>query len=197
LVLRLRGSKPAVMRSLAAAALALVVLAAAVQVGLAQPVPAPSPEPAPVAPAATPSPVPEPPTAAPLPTPSLSPSPSPSPSPTATASGSPYHYVVNPPAPAAGQPVILEIDMLDQVLHPGTAYSVRVHTSPDVTAINVTAMGQTYGMQAAGPGLFASDGQVPGFIPFFMLNRSYTITVTAMTADGKSTTFPLPLRLER
>jgi hypothetical protein len=104
---------------------------------------------------------------------------------------------VTPPPPAAGQPAILEIDMLDETLHPGVAYSVRVRVSPDVTKINVEAMGQTYGMQAAGPGLFASDGQVPGFIPFFMLGRSYTVTVTALTADGRSTSVPLPLRLER
>jgi hypothetical protein len=186
------------MRPLAAVALALVVLAAAaVAPGLAQPVPAPSPEPAPVAPAATPSPIPVPPTAAPLPNPNPSATPAPAPSPTASASASPYHYVVNPPAPAPGMPVIREIDMLDQVLHAGGTYSVRVYTSTDVTAINVTAMGQTYGMQAAGPGLFASDGTVPGFVPFFMLGRAYTVTVTAMTADGKSTSFPLPLRLER
>jgi len=183
------------MRSVAAAALALVLLAgAAPQAGLAQtPAPAPTPEPAPAPPTATPSPAPVPPTAAPLP----APSPSSSPAPTATPSGSPYHYVVNPPPPAAGQPAILEIDMLDQTLHPGTAYSVRVRTSPDVTTISVEAMGQTYGMQGAGPGLFASDGQVPGFIPFFMLGRAYTVTITAQTADGRKTSFPLPLRLER
>ncbi len=64
--------------------------------------------------------------------------------------------------------------MLDQTLHAGAPYSVRVKTSADVTAINVSAMGQTYGMQGAGPGLFASDGQVPGGIPFFLLNRDYT-----------------------
>jgi hypothetical protein len=184
------------MRSLAAVALAFVLVAGAwPQASLAQPAPAPTPEPAPAAPAATPSPAPSPapvpPTAAPIP------APSPTPSPAATPTGSPYHYVVTPPAPPPGMPVILEIDMLDQTLHPGTAYSVRVRVSPDVTKINVEAMGQTYGMQAAGQGLFASDGQVPGFIPFFMLGRAYTVTLTALTADGRSTSFPLPLRLDR
>lgn len=87
--------------------------------------------------------------------------------------------------------------MLDQTIHEGAPYSVRVRTSLDVTAINVSTMGQTYGMQAAGPGLFATDGQVPGGIPFFMLNRTYPITVTALTADRRSSAITLNLRLEK
>ena len=110
---------------------------------------------------------------------------------------SPYHYVVVPPPPAPGMPAILEIDMLEQTIHAGAPYSVRVRTSPDVTAINVSSMGQTYGMQAAAPGLFATDGQVPSGIPFFLLNRSYGVTVTALTADRRSTTVTVDLRLER
>jgi hypothetical protein len=94
-------------------------------------------------------------------------------------------------------PVILEIDMLDETIHAGAPYSVRVKTSLDVATISVSAMGSTYGMQAAGPGLFASDGQVPGGIPFFLLNRSYSITVIAQTADKRTTTVTLNLRLER
>jgi hypothetical protein len=87
--------------------------------------------------------------------------------------------------------------MLDQTLHAGAPYSVRVKTSPDVTAINVSAMGETYGMQGAGPGLFASDGQVPGGIPFFLLNRDYTVTVTALTADKRTTSVSLTLHLQK
>jgi hypothetical protein len=94
-------------------------------------------------------------------------------------------------------PVILEIDMLDETIHAGAPYSVRVKTSLDVATISVSAMGSTYGMQAAGPGLFASDGQVPGGIPFFLLNRSYAITVIAQTADKRTTSVTLNLRLER
>ncbi len=94
-------------------------------------------------------------------------------------------------------PAILEIDMLDSVLHPGGSYSVRVKTSLDVTTILVSTMGQTYGMQAAGPGLFATDGQVPPGVPFFLLNRAYALSVTAQTADKRSTTITLSLRLER
>lgn len=87
--------------------------------------------------------------------------------------------------------------MLESTIHPGAHYSVRVKTSPDVTVINVSTMGQTVGMQGAGPGLFATDGQVPGGIPFFLLNRTYTVTVIAQTADGRSTSVAITLRLER
>jgi hypothetical protein len=94
-------------------------------------------------------------------------------------------------------PAILEVDMLDATIHAGGPYSVRVKTSLDVTTLSVSAMGGTYGMQAAGPGLFASDGQVPGGIPFFLLNRSYGVTITAQTADKRTTSYTLNLRLER
>lgn len=115
----------------------------------------------------------------------------------ATQPASPYQFVLTPPPPAAGMPAILEIDMLDQIIHEGAPYSVRVKTSLDVTSISVSSMGQTYGMQAAGTGLFASDGNVPTGIPFFFLNRSYAVTVTAKTADGRSTSYTTNLRLER
>jgi hypothetical protein len=128
---------------------------------------------------------------------------SPSPGPIASSAAvtpqaaSPYHFVVTPPAPAAGQPAITEIDLLDQTIHEGGPYSVRVKTSLDVTTIAVSAMGRTYNMQAAGPGLYATDGQVPDGIPFFLLNRSYDINVTAQTADGRSTSVTVSLRLEK
>ena len=93
-------------------------------------------------------------------------------------------------------PAIIEIDMLDQTIHPGGPYRARVKTSPDVTSINVTTMGVTVGMQSAGPGLFATDGHVPRGIPFFLFGRSYTVTITAGTADGRTTSVPVTLHLE-
>ena len=180
------------MRPLAPAVAALILLAAlAVERVSAQPVPAPAPEPSPAAP--SPTPVASAPAAAPIPPPA----PSASPAPTSAPTDSPYRYVVTPPAPAPGQPVIFEIDLLDSTIHAGQPYSVRVRTSLDVTAINVSALGQSYGMQAARPGLYASDGAVPAGVPFFMLGRNYTVTITAIAAGGKSTTVQLTLRLDR
>jgi hypothetical protein len=112
-------------------------------------------------------------------------------------SGNPYKFVVTPPAPAPGQPGILEIDMLDSTIHAGQPYSVRVRTTLDVTAINVSAMGSTYGMHQGAPGLYASDGTVPSGIPFFLLNRDYVVTISAQTKDGRTATVPLTLHLAR
>jgi hypothetical protein len=183
------------MRSLAPAVLAIVLLAALYPgATLAQPAPAPTPEPAPAT--AAPTAPPAPPTAAPLPAPTASPSASPSAPPTAVPTG-PYHYIVAPPPAAPGQPAILEIALNDQTLHVGAPYSVRVRTTPDVTTLSVSTMGNTFGMQGAGPGLFASDGQVPSFVPFFFINRNYTLVVTAQTADKRTTSFSVTLRLEK
>jgi hypothetical protein len=147
-----------------------------------------------------PVPLPAPTMAAPSPAPAAPPMPapvSPTPAPPPASAPSPYHYVITPPAPAPGQPAIIEIDMLDQTIRPGAPYSVRVKTSLDVTSLKVTTMGSTIGMQGAGPGLFATDGQVPGGIPFFLFNRSYTITAPPAPADGRTTSVPVTLRLER
>jgi hypothetical protein len=182
------------MRILAPAIVALTLAAAYPLATVAQPTPAPAAQPAP---APTPPAAPTTPSAAPLASPAANPSASPAPSPTASGTPNPYRFIVTPPAPKPGQPAILEIDLLDSTLHAGQPYSVRVKTSLDVTAINVSAMGSTYGMQMGYPGLFASDGSVPSGIPFFLLNRDYTLTVAAMTADGRTTTVPVTLRLER
>jgi hypothetical protein len=34
-------------------------------------------------------------------------------------------------------------------------------------------------------------------VPFFFLDRSYTLTVIASTADGRSASIQVPMRLER
>jgi hypothetical protein len=134
---------------------------------------------------------------APNPAASAAPGQSTAPASAALTPASPYHFVVTPPAPSAGQPGILEIDMLEQTIHEGAPYSVRVKTTPDVTTIAVSAMGRTYTMQSAAPGLYATDGQVPDGIPFFLLNRSYDINVTAQTADGRATSITVSVRLEK
>lgn len=177
------------MRSLAVAVLALAVTATA-NPATAQPAPAPLPQPAPALTTAPATPVPVP-TAAPLP------APSPIPSPTATPTVSPFHYVIDPPPPAPGTPGILEVAVNDRVLHPGGPYVVRVTTTADVTTVQVQAMGGSYGLPPAGPGLFFIAGSVPSEVPFFLLDRSYTLTVVAQTADGRSTTLQVPMRLER
>ncbi len=82
-------------------------------------------------------------------------------------------------------------------MHPGGPYLVRVTTSLDVTTVNVSTMGATYALPAVAPGRFLVSGTVPSEVPFFFFDRSYTLTATALTADGRSTSFQVTLRLER
>jgi hypothetical protein len=109
----------------------------------------------------------------------------------------PFHYVLTPPPPAPGSPTIAEIALSDQTLHPGGPYVVRVLTSPDVTSLLVSTLGQTYALPPNGPGKFFVSGLVPSEVPFFFLNRSYRLTVTAQTGDSRSTTVQVTVRLER
>ena len=74
---------------------------------------------------------------------------------------------------------------------------MRVTTSPDVTTVIARTMGRAIGIPQGAPGYFAGQEQMPSGIPSFLLNRTYQIEVIASTADGRSTSFSLPLRLER
>ena len=59
-------------------------------------------------------------------------------------------------------------------------------------------MGHEIGDPAGRPrAYFAGQEQLPTGIPFFLLNRTYQIEFVATTADGRSTSYTLPVRLER
>ncbi|MDB5069018.1 MAG: hypothetical protein JWM87_129, partial [Candidatus Eremiobacteraeota bacterium] len=139
-------------------------------------------------PAATTTPVPPVPTATPVPA---------TPAPQGSASPNPFGYVTAPAPGPSGAPRILEIAMNDRVLHKGGMLLVRVTTSPDVTAVVARTMGHEITIPQGAPGYFAGQEQLPSGIPFFLLNRSYQIEFVATTADGRSTTYTLPVRLER
>lgn len=162
-------------------------------VALFQPAPSPQPIPTPPAPApaATSAPTP---VATTTPAP---PSPTPTPSAQASAAPSPFTYVVDPTPGPSGAPRIIEIALNDRVLHKGGMMLVKVTTSTDVTAMIARSMGREIAIPQGAPGYFAGQQQLPDAIPFFMLNRTYQIEFVATTADGRSTTFALPLRLER
>jgi len=156
------------------------------------------------APASTPAPVPPveaTPTAAPSPVPAASPSPAPSgsPGPGPSPSANPFAYVVTPSPPPAGAPRIVEIALNDRVLHAGGLLLVRVTTSTDVTTVVARTWGHEIGIPQGAPGYFAGQEQLPatGAIPFFLLNRTYSIDIVARAADGRATTVTLPVRLER
>ena len=117
--------------------------------------------------------------------------PSPVPSPTL------FGYVVDPPLDANATPRIVEIAINDRTLHQGQILLVKITTSTDVTALIARTMGHQIGIPIMSPGVFAGQQQLPSGIPSFLLNRNYQIEFVATTADGKTTVFAVPLRLER
>jgi hypothetical protein len=173
------------------------------------PQPLPQPQPAVTTPAPIVS---SPPTAAPTasPQPSAASSPSPSaspadtipPEPVRTATPAPratpnlFAYVVDPPAVDAASPRIVEIAINDRTVHAGQMLLVKITTSSNVTSLFARTMGHQMAIPLMAPGLFAGQQQLPTGIPYFLLNRTYQIDFIASTADGKSTVFTLPLRLE-
>lgn len=176
------------------ALIATPLLAALLQ---ASPAPAPAGPPTPpplTSPSPTASPAAEP-TPAPAETPSPAPSTSPSPSPAPTPA-TPYAYVVNPTPQPSGEPQITQIALNDKVQHENGDLLIRVTTSADVSQVMLRAMGRQIALPQTAPGLFGAEQRLPGGIPFFFLNRWYNVDFVASTADGRSTTVTVPVRLE-
>jgi len=126
-----------------------------------------------------------------------SPAPQASASPAPSASPNPFAYVVAPNPAQTGSPRILEVALNDRVLHVGGMLLVRVTTSPDVTGVVARTWDHAVVIPQGSPGYFAGQTQLPSMIPFFLLNRTYQIDFVASTADGRTATYTLPVRLER
>jgi hypothetical protein len=172
--------EPALLGGTMLALYALPLLIALVQ-------PSPQPNAAPSTP---------PPLATPAPSPAATTTPAP-PSPQPIGSPNPFGYVVNPSPGPSGAPRIVEIALNDKVLHQGGTMLVKVTTSPDVTALIARTMGHELGIPLASPGVFAGQQQLPTGIPFFILNRTYQVEFVGTTADGRTVSYTLALRLER
>lgn len=174
--------------------LALYVLPLLLALTQASPEPQPLPPPAATAPpTVAPSPgattTPVPPT--PTPTPAVTPSPQP------TATPVPFNYVVTPSPGPSGAPQIIEIALNERVIHAGGMLLVKITTSADVTTVVGRTLGHQLAIPQGAPGYFAGQEQLPGNIPFFLLNRTFQIEFVASTADGRTATYSLPIRLER
>ena len=167
----------------------------------AQPAPQPQPNaPPPTPPASTSAPVPTATTTPVPPTPTpQAPTPTPTPQPpTPSPAPNPFAYVVPVPPPAGnGSPRIAEIAANDRVLHKGGLLLVRITTSPDVTHVIARTWNHEIGIPQISPGVFSGQETLPSNIPFFMLNRTYQIEIVATTADGRSASYTVPVRLER
>jgi hypothetical protein len=157
-------------------------------VALAQPAPAPQPPPA--AQSAAPA-------VSPAPQPIATTTPSPAPSPQASGTPNPFTYFVSPTPGPSGAPRIVEIALNDRVLHKGGLMLVRVTTSADVTTVIARTLGREIGIPKGAPGYFAGQEQLPSGIPSSFLNRSYDVEFVASTGDGRSTSYTVPVRLER
>ncbi len=176
----------------------LALYAVPLLVALAQPAPQPQPNPPPPTPPPVSSPAPAPAAATTPVPPTPTPVPTPTPSPQPSGTPNPFGYVVAVPPPASGStPRIVEIAANDRVLHQGGMLLVRITTSQDVTRVIARTWNHEIGIPLITPGVFSGQEQLPGNIPFFMLNRNYQIEVVATTADGRSASFTVPVRLER
>lgn len=131
------------------------------------------------------------------------PSPAPSPSPSAAPTTAAYRFVYKPtpppttqstPFPGPNPPQIAEIDLSDATLvTPGTI-RVRVLTSDAVASVVAETFGNTFAIPKKEPGLFTFEGYV-GDVPAYVKNRTYDVTFTASTSDGRNAAVTLPLTL--
>jgi hypothetical protein len=159
--------------------------------GPATPIPA---TPAPV-PSATPAP-----TAMPTVAPSPTPAPTEAPTPTPTPTPNPFSYIINPapvPVTTPDGPHILQVAVNDRHIRLGGPLIVRVVTSANVVGVEARALGRFIAIPQSAPGLFGLIYTLPDGIPFWLLNRNYTVVIAAATADGRQTTVAVPMLLTR
>jgi hypothetical protein len=161
----------------ATAILALALGASAMAQGTPQTA-APTPQSSNAAPTAGPSPAP------------ASPSPSPTPA---------YRFVyratpspVTTPFPGPNAPEIDEIDLSDSVLIPPENIYGRVLTNPAVVSVSAQTMGATLDIPKTAPGVFTLAASIPD-VPQFLRNRSFDVSFTATTTDGRVATVTLEL----
>ncbi len=174
--------------------LALYAIPLVVALFQAAPQPQPNAPPPAPPPALTPAPAPTATTTPAPPAPTLTPAPTPTP----PATPNPFQYVVPIPLPAPNvAPRITEIAANDRILHKGGLLLVRITTSQDVTRVIARTWNHEIGIPQISPGVFSGQETLPSNIPFFMLNRTYQIEIVATTADGRSASYTVPVRLER
>ncbi len=144
-----------------------------------------------------PSPTPAPsltPMASPTATPTRSPSPTPiaSPSPTATPIYR-YRFVPQPPSsPDPTAPQIYAVYLNSAQLHDTIA--IRVVTNAVVTKVYSKSGGQSGQLTPSGPGEFTAASKLPK-IPFIARGISVNLDIVAYSADGRSTTVRVPVKV--
>jgi hypothetical protein len=181
-----------------------VTLALTLANGTAQAAPTPAPVPVPSAAAPAPAPVssgtPEPlPIASAVPSPGATVEPAPSVAPAATASATPqaYKYRFVPRQPAVhqpGTPQIFAIFLNDNTLRGGGRIAIKVVTSPDVVKVITRSNGREGAIPETAPGDFETGSRLPK-IPFIAAGITTFLEFVAFTADGKSVSVRVPVKL--
>jgi len=182
--------------------IAIVTLALTLAIAAAQPPPAPSavPEPSVTSvpePSGTAAPEPNA-SAAPAPSAAAEPVPGPSVTPSASATRDPYKYRFVPRQPAVsepGTPQIFAIFLNDQTLHGGGVIEIKVVTSPDVVKLISRSNGRQGVLPAIAPGDFEAISRLPK-IPFIAAGMTTLLEFVAFTADGKSVSVKVPVKLD-
>jgi len=182
--------------------IATVTLALTLANGTAQPPPAPPPVPVPsaAAPAPAPSGTPEPlPNASAVASPSTTAEPAPSVTPAAAATATPeaYKYPFVPRQPAVhelGEPQIFEVFLNDKTLHGGGRIAIKVVTSLDVVKVITRSNGREGAIPETAPGDFETSSRLPK-IPFIAAGMTTFLEFVAFTADGKSVSVKVPVKL--
>jgi hypothetical protein len=181
-----------------------LILATAFAFGATQqPSPGPTPETtATPTIAVTPIPIPTPFVATPSPSASPVTSPSPAASPSAAPTGlnlPPLKYHITPtpqPSAAPESPQILAIDISDQTVYSGKVMAIRVTTNDVVSKVTISSNGHSGQMTQVAPGRFESSGTIPK-LPPLMGGLNVNLVFAATTADGRSASVKVPLKVKR
>jgi hypothetical protein len=177
--------------------IAAVTLALTLAAGPGMPPPSAEPLPEPsatAAPAASAPAVPEPSTAGET----AAPAPSTTPSASVTATPDPYKYRFVPRQPAVhepGTPQIFAIFLNDRTLHGSGVIAIKVVTSPDVVKVITRSNGRDGVIPEIAAGDFEASSRLPK-IPFIAAGMTTLLEFVAFTADGKTASVKVPVRLE-
>ena len=106
--------------------------------------------------------------------------------PVVTPAATPVVTPIATPAPVASSsgPQIYSVDVPSEV-HGGSSLTGIVTTSDDVTEVSAGAQGYNIPLTRNAPGRFSINFAIPP-VPFFF-HGNYTVTVTARTANGATT----------
>jgi len=133
-------------------------------------------------------------------------SPAKSPAPSATPSAAPtglnlpplkYHITPSSqPSESPEAPQIFAIDINDSTVYSTKVLAIRVTTSENVEKVTISSNGRSGQMTRVAPGRFESIGNIPK-LPPLMGGINVNLVFAATTADGRSTSAKVPLKVKR